>query len=77
MKAYTNLDNQYIRAIVNRKYGKVLVVRGTAPTMPKTFKGDSKMGNGEAKDMGACFPQGRYITTSAFETAVPCLVEKR
>ena len=31
----------------------------------------------EAKDMGAYFPQGRYITTSAFETAVPCLVEKR
>ena len=30
-----------------------------------------------AKDMGAYFPRGQYITTSAFETAVPCLIEKR
>ncbi len=172
---YPNLDNQYIRTIVNRKYGKVFFVRGKAPTTPKTYTGDAKMGGGdlrywsfcsnqgfantrvndcvhdervpvgpdgfytivlsraadrprnatvqcgiawlpmaddgdgavdadvtvlqlrhmlgagefkhavqnigkvgdEAKDMGAYFPQGRYITTSAFETAVPCLVEKR
>ena len=30
-----------------------------------------------AKDMGAYFPRGQYITTSAFETAVPCLIERR
>lgn len=30
-----------------------------------------------AKDMGAYFPRGQYITTSAFETAVPCQIEKR
>ena len=30
-----------------------------------------------AQDMGAYYPEGRYISTSAFETAVPCLVEKR
>jgi len=172
---YPNLDNQYIRAIVNRKYGKVFVVRGKAPTTPKTYNGDAKTGSGdlrywsfcsnqgfantrvndcvhdervpvgpdgfytivlsraadrprnatvqcgiawlpmaddgdgavdadvtvlqlrhmlgagefknavqnigkvgdEAKDMGAYFPQGRYITTSAFETAVPCQIERR
>jgi hypothetical protein len=172
---YPNLDNQYIRAIVNRKHGKVFVVRGKAPTTPRTVKGDATMGTGdlrywsfcsnqgfantrvnecvhdenvpvgpdgfytivlsrkadrprnatlqcgvawlpmaddgdgavdddvtvlqlrhmlgtssfphavqavskvgsEAKDMGAYYPQGRYISPSAFEIAVPCLIEKR
>ena len=172
---YPNLDNQYIRAIVNRKFGKVFVVRGKAPTTPHTFNGDAKMGSGdlrywsfcsnqgfantrvndcahderipvgpdgyytivlsraadrprnatvqcgvawlpmaddgdgavdtdvtvlqlrhmlgagefkyaiqnigkvgdEAKDMGAFYPQGRYISPSAFEIAVPCQIEKR
>jgi len=172
---YPNLDNQYIRTILNRKLGKVFVVRGKAPTTPKTVNGDAKMGTGdlrywsfcsnqgfantrvndcvhdenvpvgpdgyytivvsrkadrprnaipqcgvawlpmaddgdgavdpdvtvlqlrnmlgtqdfphsiqaigkpgdEAKDMGEYFPRGRYLTTSAFETAVPCLIEKR
>ena len=32
-----NLDNQYIRSIINRKHGKVLIVRGKAPTTPKTY----------------------------------------
>ena len=30
-----------------------------------------------ARDTGAYFPRGQYITTSAFETAVPCQIEKR
>ena len=29
------------------------------------------------QDMAAYAPQGPYISTSAFETAVPCLIEKR
>jgi hypothetical protein len=172
---YPNLDNQYIRTIVNRKLGKVLVVRGKAPTTPHTVGGDAKMGEGElrywsfcsnqgfantrvndcvhdenipvgpdgfytivlsrkadrprnatpqcgvawlpmaddgdgagdddvtvlqlrnmlgtqnfahsvqaigkvgdeAKDMGEYFPRGQYLSTSAFEAAVPCLMEKR
>ena len=172
---YPNLDNQYIRAIINRKLGKVFVLRAKAPTTPKTLNGDAKMGDGELRywswcsnqgfantrvnacaydeqipvgpdgfytlvvsraadrprnatpqcgvawlpmaddgdgageedvtvlqlrhmlglgefknavqnvqshgsmprDMGAYFPQGRYLSTSAFETAVPCQIEKR
>mgnify|MGYP006988348412 FL=1 len=31
----------------------------------------------EAKDMGEYFPRGRYISTSAFEIAAPCQIEKR
>jgi hypothetical protein len=37
---YPNLDNDYIRAIINRKHGKVLIVRGKAPTTPKTYNGE-------------------------------------
>ncbi len=172
---YPNLDNQYIRTILNRKLGKVLVIRGKAPTTPHTINGDATMGSGElrywsfcsnqgfantrvngcvhdeqipvgpdgfytlvvsraedrprnaisqcgvawlpmaddgdgagdadvtvlqlrhmlgtqnfthsiqaigkigdeAKDMGEYFPKGRYMSTSAFETAVPCQIEKR
>lgn len=36
---YPNLDNDYIRAIINRKHGKVLIVRGKAPTTPQTYYG--------------------------------------
>jgi hypothetical protein len=172
---YPNLDNQYIRAILNRRLGKVFVLRAKAPTTPRTFNGDAKMGEGDlrywswcsnqgfantrvndcvydekipvgpdgyytlvvsraadrprnatpqcgvawlpmaddgdgavdddvtvlqlrnmlgtgdfkyavqgvmskasmAKDMGEYFPRGSYITTSAFETALPCQIEKR
>ena len=172
---YPNLDNQYIRTILHRKLGKVFVLRAKAPTTPKTFNGDTKLGEGDlrywswcsnqgfantrvndcvhdekipvgpdgfytlvvsraadrprnataqcgvawlpmandgdgagdenvtvlqlrhmlgagefknaiqnvksqasmAKDMGVYYPQGRYLSTSAFETAVPCQIEKR
>ncbi|MDE2368803.1 MAG: hypothetical protein KGN16_07505 [Burkholderiales bacterium] len=172
---YPNLDNQYIRTIVNRRLGKVFVVRAKAPTTPHTVHGDARMGGGDlrywswcsnqgfantrvndcvhdenipvgpdgyytlvlsraadrprnaiaqcgiawlpmaddgdgagdadvtvlqlrnmlgagafkhavqsvagpetiARDMGEYYPQGRYISTSAFEIAVPCLLEKR
>lgn len=172
---YPNLDNQYIRTILHRKLGKVFVLRAKAPTTPKTYNGDARLGSGDlrywswcsnqgfantrvnacvhdekipvgpdgfytlvvsrasdrprnattqcgvawlpmaddgdgsgdenvtvlqlrhmlgegdfknaiqnvqsagtmAQDMGAYYPRGRYMTTSAFETAVPCLIEKR
>lgn len=172
---FPNLDNQYIRTILNRKLGKVFVLRAKAPTTPKTFNGEAKMGEGElrywswcsnqgfantrvnacvydehvpvgpdgfytlvvsraadrprnatpqcgvawlpmaddgdgageedvtvlqlrhmlgmgefkhavqgvrthasmAQDMGAYYPRGRYMSTSAFETAVPCQIERR
>ena len=35
---YPNLDNQYIRTILNRKLGKVFVLRAKAPTTPRTWQ---------------------------------------
>ena len=55
---YPNLDNQYIRAIINRKLGPVFVLRAKAPTTPKTFNGDSRMGSGDLRYWSWCSNQG-------------------
>lgn len=55
---YPNLDNQYIRTIVNRKLGKVFMVRAKAPTTPKTVAGDKSMGSGELRYWSFCSNQG-------------------
>ncbi|WP_232346457.1 hypothetical protein [Cupriavidus sp. USMAA2-4] len=55
---YPNLDNQYIRTIVNRKLGKVFVIRGKAPTTPRTANGDAVMGTGELRYWSMCSNQG-------------------
>ena len=55
---YPNLDNQYIRAIINRKLGKVFVLRAKAPSTPRTIHGDAKMGNGDLRYWSYCSNQG-------------------
>ena len=55
---YPNLDNDYIRTILNRRLGKVFVVRGKAPTTPHTQNGDAKMGDGQLRYWSFCSNQG-------------------
>ena len=55
---YPNLDNQYIRTILNRKLGKVFVLRAKAPTTPKTVSGETKMGKGDLRYWSWCSNQG-------------------
>lgn len=55
---YPNLDNQYIRTIVNRRLGKVFILRAKAPTTPKTFNGDKTMGRGDLRYWSWCSNQG-------------------
>jgi hypothetical protein len=55
---FPNLDNQYIRTIVNNRFGDVLVIRGKAPTTPKTVHGDKSMGTGELRYWSMCSNQG-------------------
>lgn len=59
---YPNLDNQYIRTIVNRKHGKIFMVRGKMPTTPKTFEGDDIMGGGELRYWSICSNQS-FVNT--------------
>lgn len=55
---YPNLDNQYIRTILNRKLGKVFVLRAKAPTTPKTFNGSATFGAGDLRYWSFCSNQG-------------------
>lgn len=55
---YPNLDNQYIRTLLNRKLGKVFVLRAKAPSTPRTVNGDAKMGPGDLRYWSYCSNQG-------------------
>ena len=54
---YPNLDNQYIRSILNRKHGKVLIVRGKAPTTAKTYSGTSSTEESNVRYWSLCSNQ--------------------
>jgi len=55
---YPNLDNNYVRTIVNRKHGKVFVLRGKIPVTPKTYKGNEIRTAGELVYWSICSNQG-------------------
>ena len=55
---YPNLDNNYVRTIINRKHGKVFVMRGKLPKTPKTYHGDEFMTKGELVYWSICSNQG-------------------
>lgn len=59
---YPNPDNNYVRTIVNRKHGKVLVLRGKMPTTPKTHDADPLMGQGQLRYWSLCSNQG-FVNT--------------
>lgn len=71
---FPNLDNQYIRTIVNNRFGDVLVIRGKAPTTPATFHGDKRMGSGEMRYWSMCSNQGfanTRVNDCVFDEQVP------
>lgn len=45
------------------------------PNFPNSVQAIDKPGD-EEKSMGPYFPPGRYMTPSAFEIVVPCLIGK-
>jgi hypothetical protein len=59
---YPNLDNDYIRAIINRKHGKVLIVRGKAPTTPQTFYGANVAEEADLRYWSLCSNQS-FVNT--------------
>ena len=59
---YPNPDNHYIRTIVNRKHGKVLIIRGKAPVVPKTIEGNELMTSGELRYWSVCSNQS-FVNT--------------
>ena len=75
---YPNLDNHYIRTIVNRKHGKVLLIRGMAPTTPKTYHGETPMGAGELRYWSVCSNQSfvnTRVNDCVFDEEIPVSVD--
>lgn len=64
---YSNIDNQYIAAFVNRgfKAGPVLVLRGKLPTVPRTGPSVRRMGTGQLRYWSMCQNQSLYTTVGA------------
>lgn len=55
---YPNVDNNYVRTIVNRKFGKVFVLTGKLPNTPKTYNGETTMSAGDLVYWSLCSNQG-------------------
>lgn len=71
---YPNLDNNYVRTIINRKHGKVFVLKGKIPKTPKTHKGDKIMTKGELVYWSICSNQGfanTRVNDCLFDEEVP------
>ncbi len=71
---YPNLDNHYIRTIVNRKHGKVFMVRGKMPQTPSTFGGDDYMEEGDMRYWSICSNQGfanTRVNDCLFDEEIP------
>ena len=71
---YPNLDNNYVRTIINRKHGKVFVMRGKLPKTPKTYNGDEFMTKGELVYWSICSNQGfanTRVNDCLFDEQVP------
>jgi hypothetical protein len=72
---YANLDNQYVRTFISRKFGEVWVMRAKAPITPKTFNGDAKWSDaGELRYWSWCSNQGfgtARVNACVFDEEVP------
>lgn len=71
---FPNLDNHYIRTIVNRKHGKVFLIRGKAPTTPNTFNGDTVTGDGDLRYWSVCSNQSfanTRVNDCLFDEEIP------
>lgn len=61
---YSTLDNTYLYAYVDNRYGEVLTIQGRAPTTPATLKGDKQMQAGQVRYWSFC------QNLSLFDTSV-------
>jgi hypothetical protein len=72
---YANLDNQYVRTMISRKFGEVWVMRAKAPTTPKTYNGDTRWSDaGELRYWSWCSNQGfgtARVNACVFDEEVP------
>lgn len=71
---YPNPDNRYVRAFVSTKLGETILLRGKAPTTPRTFNADRVMGTGNMRYWSLCSNQvmvNTRVTECLFDEQVP------
>ena len=77
---YSNADNAYVVAAVNRLLGpdpdghNLLVLEGTAPTTPATFDGEPTMGEGQVRYWSLCqneSPVTTRVSGCLYDEGVP------
>jgi hypothetical protein len=61
---YSTLDNTYIYAYVDNRYGDVLTIQGKAPTTPATVKGDPLMQGAQLRYWSFCQDRSVYDTST-------------
>jgi hypothetical protein len=64
---YSNIDNEYVAAFVNRGFaeGPVLVLKGKLPTTPETGPDVKRMGKGQVRYWSICQNESLYTTIGA------------
>ena len=71
---FPNLDNHYLRTIVNRKFGKVLVIKAKAPLTPKTYNSAKTYEENELRYWSVCSNQSfgnTRVNDCLFDEEIP------
>ena len=71
---FPNLDNHYLRTIVNRKFGKVLVIKAKAPLTPKTYNSADTYEESELRYWSVCSNQSfgnTRVNDCLFDEEIP------
>jgi hypothetical protein len=77
---YSNLDNRYVGAYLNREFGPVLVLTGKMPRTPRTHGGEQRMGKGQLRYWSMCQNESLYTTAGAgclYDEQVPLTKHRR
>lgn len=78
---FPNLDVQYMRAALNRKLGTVVAYRGTMPTTPRTYGGESYMQQKtQMRYLSFCMNQSMLTTRSmdcVYDEQIPLTARRR
>ena len=71
---FPNLDNHYLRTIINRKYGKVVLLKAKAPLTPKTYNSNPTYKENELRYWSVCSNQSfgnTRVNDCLFDEEIP------
>jgi hypothetical protein len=77
---YSNIDNKYVGAFLNREFGPVLVLTGKMPKTPRTHGGERRTGKGQLRYWSMCQNESLYTTAGAgclYDEQVPLTKHRR